>query len=103
VKQLRAEVPVMSRQAEVALGGVAALTGGFTEEDGRKLKDAIARYSAAGEKLDGIALRADRMLAKLEAGEGTLGATIKDKQVYDDLKSLLADLRKHPWKMLWKD
>jgi phospholipid/cholesterol/gamma-HCH transport system substrate-binding protein len=32
-----------------------------------------------------------------------LGAVMQDKQVYDDLKSLLADLRKHPWKMLWKD
>ena len=72
-------------------------------EDGRKLKEAIGKYSAAGEKLDSIATRADRILAKLEAGEGTLGATLKDKQVYDDLKSLLADLRKHPWKMLWKD
>ncbi len=102
-KQLRGDVPELSHRAQVALGGAAALAGGLTEDDGKKLKDAIARYSAAGEKLDGIAVRADRMLAKLEAGEGTLGATLKDKQVYDDLKSLLADLRKHPWKMLWKD
>ena len=103
MKQLRADVPVMSKQAQIALGGASALTGGFTEEDGKKLREAIARYSAAGEKLDGIALRADRMLARLEAGEGTLGATLKDRQVYDDLRSLLSDLKKHPWKMLWKD
>ena len=103
IKQLRTDVPVISKEAQVALGGVAALTGGFTEEDGKKLKEAIGRYSAAGEKLDAIALRADRMLAKLEAGAGTLGATLKDKQVYDDLRSLLSDLKKHPWKMLWKD
>ncbi len=102
-KQLRGDLPELSHKASVALGGMAAVSGGLTEDDGKKLKEAIARYSAAGEKLDGIAVRADRMLAKLEAGEGTLGATLKDKQVYDDLKSLLADLRKHPWKMLWKD
>jgi phospholipid/cholesterol/gamma-HCH transport system substrate-binding protein len=103
MKDLRADVPTMSKQAKVVLGGAAALAGSFTEEDGKKLKEAIGRYSAAGEKLDAIALRADRMLAKLEAGEGTLGATLKDKQVYDDLRALLADLKKHPWKMLWKD
>ena len=103
VHQLRSDLPVMTKSAQLALGGAAALTGGFTEEDGKKLKEAVARYSAAGEKLDAIALRADRMLAKLEAGEGTLGATLKDKQVYDDLRSLLSDLKKHPWKMLWKD
>ncbi len=103
MKVLRSDVPLMSKQAQVALGGVSALTGGFTEEDNRKLKVAIAKYATAGEKLDMIALRADRMLARLEAGEGTLGKTIKDPQVYDDLRSLLSDLKKHPWKMLWKD
>ena len=50
-----------------------------------------------------MALRADRILKRLEAGEGTAGAMLQDKQVYDDLKNLLSDLRKHPWKMLWKD
>jgi len=102
-KSLRSDYPELSHKAQVALGGIAAISGGFTEDDNKKLKDAIARYSAAGDKLDGIAVRADRMLGKLEAGEGTLGKTLKDPQVYDDLKSLLADLRKHPWKMLWKD
>jgi len=43
------------------------------------------------------------MLARIEAGEGTLGKTIKDPQVYDDLRSLLSDLKAHPWKMLWKN
>ncbi len=103
LKVLRTDVPLMSKEAQIALGGVAALTGGFTEEDNRKLKLAIGKYSAAGEKLDGIAMRADRMLARLEAGEGTLGKTIKDPQVYDDLRSLLSDLKSHPWKMLWKN
>lgn len=103
MKQLRSDLPLMSKEAQIALGGAAALTGAFTEEDGKKLKEAIGKYAAAGEKLDAIALRADRMLARLEAGEGTLGATLKDKQVYDDLRSLLSDLKKHPWKMLWKD
>ena len=103
MKVLRNDVPLMSKEAQVALGGVAALTGGFTEEDNKKLKAAITKYSAAGDKLDAIALRADRMLTKLEAGEGTLGKVIKDPAVYDDLRSLLSDLKSHPWKMLWKN
>lgn len=102
-KTLRADVPVLSKEAQIALGGMSALTGGFTAEDNRKLKAAIDKYTAAGERLDGIAVRADRLLTSLEKGEGTAGKLIKDPQVYDDLKSLLADLKKHPWKMLWKD
>ena len=37
------------------------------------------------EKLDAFATRADVILKKLEAGEGTAGAMLQDKQVYDDL------------------
>jgi phospholipid/cholesterol/gamma-HCH transport system substrate-binding protein len=102
-RTLRADAPELSKRASVALGGLANLTGGFTEADGEKVRSAIAKYSAVGDKADSIATRADRILARLEAGEGTLGAFNKDKQVYDDLKSLLADIRKHPWKILWKE
>lgn len=100
---LKTDAPELSRRASVALGGLAALSGGFTESDNDKLRAALAKYAAAGEKLDSLATRADRILGKLEAGEGSLGQFMKDKQVYDDLKSLLSDVRKHPWKLLWKD
>lgn len=102
-KQLRADYPELSKNAKGALGGVNAVAGAFTEEDGRQLRAAALKYAALSDKLDGMAVRADRIFKKIEAGEGTAGAMIQDKQVYDDLKALLADLRKHPWKMLWKE
>ncbi|MBL8950812.1 MAG: MCE family protein [Myxococcaceae bacterium] len=102
-KVLRADVPVITKQAQGVLGGAEKVAGQFTEEDGRQLRAAMLKYAALSEKLDGMASRADRIFKKIEAGEGTAGAMIQDKQVYDDLKALLADLRKHPWKMLWKD
>ncbi|MCC6335126.1 MAG: MCE family protein [Myxococcales bacterium] len=102
-KLARTELPELSKKANTALTGVAAVAGQFTEEDGKRLKEMIAKYQAAGEKMDVIAARADRILARLEAGDGTLGALMKDKQVYTDLKDLLADLKAHPWKFLWKD
>ncbi len=102
-RALREELPALSKDAKAALSGLAALSGGFTEADGKKLKTALDRYAAAGERLERLAERGDRILARLEAGEGTAGASLKDKQLYDDLKALVSDLRKHPWKMLWKD
>lgn len=99
----RNELPELTKKASVALGGLAAVTAPLTEEDGQRLKAMIAKYQAAGDKLDGLAARAGTLLAKIESGQGTLGALAQDKQVYDDLKSLLSELRKHPWKMLWKD
>jgi phospholipid/cholesterol/gamma-HCH transport system substrate-binding protein len=102
-KQLRTDLPAISGKAQAALNGVANMTGQFTEEDGKQFRAAALRLAQTTEKLDSMATKADHLLKKLEAGEGTMGAMIQDKQVYDDLKSLLSDLKKHPWKMLWKD
>ncbi|HVE87071.1 MAG TPA: MCE family protein, partial [Myxococcales bacterium] len=88
--------------AQKAMAGLAAATQGLTAEDGARAQKALASYAAAGEKLDRIATRAERVLARLEAGEGTLGAMAKDDQLYKDLKDLIADLKAHPWKVLWK-
>ncbi len=102
-RMARADWPELSKKASTAIGGLAAVSGQFTEEDGQKIKALVAKFQQAGERLDGLGSRAEKLLTRLEAGDGTLGALLKDKQAYDDLKSLLADLRKHPWKMLWKD
>jgi phospholipid/cholesterol/gamma-HCH transport system substrate-binding protein len=102
-KVARNELPALTKKADTALTGIANVVGPLTEEDGQRLKAMLAKYQAAGEKLDGLAARADRILARLEAGEGTLGALMKDRQVYADLKDLLADLKAHPWKFLWKN
>ncbi len=36
-------------------------------------------------------------------GRGTIGQLIVDQEIYDDLKEMLRDLKRHPWKMLWKE
>jgi phospholipid/cholesterol/gamma-HCH transport system substrate-binding protein len=92
----------MMDDAQRALAGLAAATKDLTPEDGARARQALASYAAAGEKLDRIAARAERVLARMEAGEGTLGALQKDDQLYKDLRDLVADLKAHPWKVLWK-
>ena len=102
-KLARTDLPELSKQASIALGGLARVSAPLTEEDGQRLKAMIAKYQAAGEKLDTLSTRADRLLARLEAGEGSVGAALKDPAVYDELKTLLTDVRKNPWKLLWKE
>lgn len=101
--QLRKDVPAITERAQKAADGAAAVAGSFTAEDGQKLKDAISRYEKAGAQLNDVAAKADALLRRIEAGEGTIGGLAKDPAVYDDLKTLVTDLKKHPWKVLWKD
>jgi phospholipid/cholesterol/gamma-HCH transport system substrate-binding protein len=102
-KWAKKELPEIALSAKDTLGDVRKVTSQLSEEDGRNLKTTLIKYKEAGEKINALAERGDRLLHKLENGDGTMGALIKDKQAYDDLKSLLSDLRKNPWKMLWKD
>jgi phospholipid/cholesterol/gamma-HCH transport system substrate-binding protein len=97
------ELPGLSQSAGRTLGGLAALTGDLSPQDGERLRAALQSYTAAGAHLEQVTARAERLLARIEAGEGTLGSLQKDPQLYDDLKALITDLRKHPWKVLWKD
>ncbi len=101
--QLRKDLPAITGKAQQAADGAAAVAGAFTAEDGQKLKEAIARYEKAGAQLNDVASRAEKLLGRIEAGEGTIGGMVNDPAVYQDLKTLVTDLKKHPWKVLWKD
>lgn len=43
------------------------------------------------------------LTAGLATGRGTVGQLIVDQEIYDDLKEMLRDLKRHPWKMLWRE
>ncbi len=100
---VRRDLPGLTKSAGTTLDGLAAVVGPLGPEDGARVKLALERLTAASGQLERIAARADRVLAKLEAGEGTAGAVLQDSTLYDELRMLVTDLRKHPWKVLWKD
>ncbi len=100
---VRRDLPGLTKSAGTTLEGLAAITGPLGPEDGARVKVALERLTSASGQLESIAARADRVLAKIEAGEGSVGAALQDGTLYDELRSLVTDLRKHPWKVLWKD
>ena len=99
---LRENVPPLTAQLRGVAQSADNLAGHFTPDDGAHLKDAVARAEAASAALDRIATRADKLLAEVDQGKGTVGGLLKDPQVYKDLRDLVSDLKKHPWKVLWK-
>jgi phospholipid/cholesterol/gamma-HCH transport system substrate-binding protein len=44
-----------------------------------------------------------RILDKIEKGEGTAGGLIVKDEIYKDLRDLVKDVKLHPWKLLKKD
>lgn len=43
------------------------------------------------------------LTGKVRDGKGSLGALLADDEIYDDVREMLKDLKRHPWKFLWKE
>ena len=42
------------------------------------------------------------VMEQIEQGQGTIGRLIFDSRIADDLESFVEDIKKHPWKLLYK-
>lgn len=42
----------------------------------------------------------DKVIDRIEKAEGTIGKLISEDKIYRDLEELVADIKKHPWKLL---
>lgn len=43
------------------------------------------------------------LTARLKGGKGTAGALLARDELYDDLKEMVRDLKRNPWKFLWRE
>lgn len=54
------------------------------------------------EKLNHLAGSVNVIVDRLKDGKGTVGKLLTDDAIYDDLEDFVADIKKHPWKLLHK-
>lgn len=111
-------------EMRAAVANVAALSADVRERVAPLLADvraAIARYAHLGEVAEGIVGEVKGQIAKvmdtgaavladakvltgrLKDGQGTVGALLSDREMYDDIREMMKDLKRHPWKFIWKE
>jgi len=62
----------------------------------QEMEDAVGAVKTLTENLDdGI--------SKIKNKEGTLGKLLYDDAIYNELDALIVDIRKHPWKLLFRE
>ena len=72
-------------------------------EDKKKIIRAIDELATLSAKAGKIATDAQAMVADIRAGKGAAGAFLKDEQLYEDVKEMVRDLKRNPWKFFWKE
>jgi phospholipid/cholesterol/gamma-HCH transport system substrate-binding protein len=67
------------------------------------LDDTVPALRSALGGIPAILSSARRVTDAVADGEGTLGALVMDRALYDDLREMLLDLKRRPWKVIWKE
>ncbi|MCK5690898.1 MCE family protein [Myxococcota bacterium] len=98
------DLPELMARARTSLAALeSAAQNADTHLKSKEFEAILADAAQAIKKLDSVGSDAQVVLRHIRRGEGSVGALVQDPQVFDDLKELLADLRRNPWKLFWRD
>ncbi len=100
---IRRDIDPLLAKAKKALDGVDNATSAIGPQEKVKLRKALDELASVSEKVDQVTDDAKVIVADVKRGRGTAGALLVDQQIYDDLKELVRDLKRNPWKFFWKE
>jgi len=101
--KLNREIDPLVADVHEALAVVDKLGETLGPEERKSLKAALLRLDDIAAHADGTIVKVDGMVERIRKGEGTAGQLLADEEIYDDLKELIRDIKKHPWKLIWED
>ncbi len=79
------------------------VTGIITEQRVDRAINAADKAAAAAGQAGGLIDNVNGMVTDLRAGKGTAGALLSRDELYSDLRELIRDLKRNPWKFFWKE
>ncbi len=101
-RDARPMVATARKAMENADGAITELRG-FLAANREPLNAAIGDLPSITADTKEIARDTAWLSERLKSGKGTVGQMLTDVELYDDLKEMLRDLKRHPWKMLWRE
>jgi phospholipid/cholesterol/gamma-HCH transport system substrate-binding protein len=64
---------------------------------------AVDKAGNAAEEARVLLANTNGAVSDLRQGKGTLGAILTKSEVYEDIREMVRDLRRNPWKLIWKE
>ncbi len=91
------------RAALARYSSLATAGKGFVVDAKAFVADAKTMAGTSLGKVDRILEDIQVLSGRLKDGQGTIGALLSDREMYDDIREMMKDLRRHPWKFIWKE
>ncbi|MDQ3370393.1 MAG: MlaD family protein [Myxococcota bacterium] len=79
------------------------VTGIITEQRIDRAISAADKAAVAAGQAGGLIDNVNGLVTDLRAGKGTAGALLSRDELYSDLRELIRDLKRNPWKFFWKE
>ncbi len=99
----RGAITTVTPEAVALIDDANRVTGIITEERIDRAIGAADKAATAAQKAGGLIDNVDGMVTDLRAGKGTAGALLVKEELYADLRELIRDLKRNPWKFFWKE
>jgi phospholipid/cholesterol/gamma-HCH transport system substrate-binding protein len=103
LKSAQHTMTTLTPSAQTLMTDATRVTGIITEQRIDKAIDAADKAASAAGKAGGLIDNVNGMVTDLRGGKGTAGALLARDDVYSDLRELLRDLKRNPWKFFWKE
>jgi phospholipid/cholesterol/gamma-HCH transport system substrate-binding protein len=106
LSSLLSETRPLVADARGAVKNVRELTddvSGLVKTNEQKINNTITNVEKSSERLVVISEDAQVVIKKVKSGEGAVGALLQEREVYDDLKEILRQIKRKPWKIIWKE
>ena len=99
----RKAVDAVTPEAIALLTDARRVTGVITEQRVDRAIGVADKAAGAVQQAGGLIENVDGLVTDLRAGKGTAGALLAKDDVYVDVRELVRDLKRNPWKFFWKE
>lgn len=99
---LAADVGPLVQKTKRALDGVGDVAAVLGPEEKLKVQKTLDELLTLTTRLSQLARDSQSLLEDVRTGKGSVGPLLVDPQIYDDLRELVRDLKRNPWKFFWK-
>ena len=103
LKAATSTMTTLTPGAQALMTDATRVTNLITEQ---RLDKAITAADKAGQlagRAGGLVDNVNGLVTDLRAGKGTAGALLSRDELYSDLRELIRDLKRNPWKFFWKE
>jgi len=99
----KSSLQTLTPPASALMTDATRVTGLITEQRLGGVDRAIESAATAAGRAGALLDNANGAVTDLRAGKGTAGALLSRDELYSDLRELIRDLKRNPWKFFWKE